>query len=211
MSFPYEGVRRALPHVVHERGAKASDACAAAMTYTGVDDAKRTGFQKTLGYLLGCNVAVWRQALRKIWGVAEVCKRCAEVGDILIVHHGIFEARDLRESKTLMVRNLILRRGEREGGIPRSPTRPVESAAKRVCVRESRIDDAVAWDSEDKFMRADPRKEVVLRLDAIVRHVAQIGDVLQMSLGFRNPRQNAYTCPAGSRGNKPMRVSTADP
>jgi len=211
VSFPYEGVRRALPHVVHERGAKASDACAAAMTYTGVDDAKRTGFQKTLGYLLGCNVAVWRQALRKIWGVAEVCKRCAESATyssyIMASSRRAISAR----ARLLWYETSFFRRGEREGGIPRSPTRPVESAAKRVCVRESRIDDAVAWDSEDKFMRADPRKEVVLRLDAIVRHVAQIGDVLQMSLGFRNPRQNAYTCPAGSRGNKPMRVSTADP
>src|SRR5215472_1184802 len=133
---PAEAVGGIFAHVHHERGAKARQARAARTPDAPVDNPERARLQQTLRQSLRLHVAVRIQnveigairspGLPRAAG-PQVVKFGAEISEVIVERHVVFETPDFSELDVLVEHDLGLRSPKLERRIPRASLGTVES------------------------------------------------------------------------------------
>jgi hypothetical protein len=106
--------------------------------------------------------------------------------------------------------NLCLCRTIVERRIPCTLVWAIETAGKRVDMRESSIDLAGKGKPKYQFMRADSRQQLVLGKKAVISCVVQVEDGGKVAVLVRNPRQNTASSAAVFGRDEPVSVVAAN-
>jgi hypothetical protein len=96
---------------------------------------------------------------------------CAEICLEVIIGYAVLKASYLGVFRGFMECHLRLRGFDSKSGIPGPPIWTVEARAERMGVSEGCVDDPIIGQTENEFVRADPRKQAVLSQKAVVSSV----------------------------------------
>ena len=109
-----------------------------------------------------------------------------EVSQKIGVRHAVVEPVDFGIFKSLVPDDFTDSRFNFKPRIPGAAVWPIKSAALRMRVSESGIDDGMVWDAEHKFGGPNSRRQIILRPQAIVGRVVEIEDLQKMPLIIRD-------------------------
>lgn len=99
---------------------------------------------------------------------------------------------DFSEFDRLVPGDLSLRCFELKPGIPGAAIWTVESAAERVGLRKSRVDDAVIGNAKHQLINANTRQSIIFGQQAVIGRVVQIEDATKVVIIVGDPDQHAF-------------------
>ena len=194
------------PDVCNHRRTETDKAGPGSMPHAGIDDAERTGIEKSLRQGLRRDVAIRIETVGETSVAANVMQVGTDIRTVVIVRGVILEPADLGQLHGFSKRHLGVGGLDLERAVPGAAIRTVEPAPERVGMGEGGIDDPVMRNPKHQLVQAYAGQQIVLGKKTIVRRVVEIEDIGEVLIIIGNTREDACAVLAIFRRDQPVRV-----